>query len=344
MKACVLEAVASPVYKEVSSPDLKRGEALVKIRASGICGSDIQRVWEKGTYRFPTVPGHEFSGEVAKVGDGVPDSWIGKKVAVFPLLPCGECAFCETGAYAQCSNYDYYGSRRDGGFAEYIAVKEWNLVPVPDALDYAAAALCEPCAVAVHALGKADIPLGGTVVIYGAGAIGVMLGMICKMKGAKAVLVDIDASRLEFAGRLGFIHTVNPVETDPLQEVMASTDGRGADVCIEGTGVSAGLEGCLKLVKSFGAVICMGNPVKSMALTQDGYWEVLRKELTLKGTWNSSYSELKNDWKTALHILTQYDFTPLITHKYKLSQCVEAFEMLRDKSEFCVKAMFTMEG
>jgi len=339
-----LEAIADLKYKQAVTPDPQSGEALVRIRASGICGSDIQRVWEKGTYRFPTIPGHEFSGEVVKTGDNVKGSWIGKKVAVFPLIPCGECAFCETGDYALCKNYDYYGSRRDGGFAEYIAVKEWNLVIVPDALGYTAAALCEPCAVAVHALGKADIPMGGTVVIYGAGAIGMILGVICKMKGAGVILVDIDASRLGFAKRLGFTQTVNSAETDPYQIIMALTDGRGADVCIEGTGVSAGLEGCLKLAKSFGTVICMGNPAKGMNLSQNGYWDILRKELTMKGTWNSSYSEMKNDWKTALHILAQYDFTPLITHKYELSQCVEAFEMLRDKSEFCVKAMFTIGG
>jgi len=341
LKACVLEAVAKLEYKETATPEPECGEALVKIRASGICGSDIQRVWEKGTYHFPTIPGHEFSGEVVKIGEGVAESWIGQKVAVFPLLPCGLCAFCESGNYAQCKNYDYYGSRRDGGFAEYISVKEWNLIPVPDALGFDAAALCEPCAVAVHALGKADIPLGGTVVIFGAGAIGLMLGVISMMRGAKAILIDIDASRLDFARRFGVTHTINSAVTDPLPGVMELTGGCGADVCIEGTGVSAGLEGCLQLAKGFGSVVCMGNPVKGMSLTQNGYWEILRKELIIKGTWNSSYSQIKNDWKTALHVLTQYDFTPLITHRYDLSQCLAAFEMLRDRSEFCVKAMFT---
>ena len=333
MKACVLEAVGRLVYKEVKTPEPLNGEALVKIRASGVCGSDIQRVWEKGTYNFPTIPGHEFSGVVEKVGEGVGRDWIGQDVVVFPLLPCGKCAFCETGNYAQCENYDYYGSRRDGGFAEYLAVKERNLVPAPDGLDYASAALCEPCAVAVHALSKADIPLGGTVVIYGAGAIGLMMGKICEMRGAgQVVMVDIDEAKLAFAQRFGFKHAVKPGEI-----------GVRADICVEGTGVSAGLEGCLKAAKGFGTVVCLGNPAKDMTLTQKGYWEILRKELTLKGTWNSSYSQLKNDWNTALRLLAGYDFSALITHKYTLGECGEAFETLRDKSAFCVKAMFINE-
>ena len=331
MKACVLEAVGELVYKEVDTPKPGRGEVLVKIRASGICGSDIQRVWEKGTYSFPTIPGHEFSGEVAGVGEGVAESWLGRRVAVFPLLPCGKCACCESGNYVQCSNYDYYGSRRDGGFAEYIAVREWNLVPLPDGLDYIPAALCEPCAVAVHALSKANIPLGGTVVIYGAGAIGLMTGKIAEMSGAgRVVLVDIDPAKLGFAKKAGFTNVVSPGDTEGLQ----------ADVCVEGTGVSAGLEGCLKTAKTFGTVICLGNPARDMALTQKGYWEILRKELMLKGTWNSSYSQLKNDWETALRVLSKNNFLPFVTHKFALSGCNRAFEILRDKSEFSVKIMF----
>jgi L-iditol 2-dehydrogenase len=321
------------VYKDVETPKPKKGEVLVRIRASGICGSDIQRVWQKGTYRFPTIPGHEFSGEVTEVGEDAAESWIGKKAAVFPLLPCGECVYCETGNYAQCENYDYYGSRRDGGFAEYLAVKERNLVPLPDGLDYASAALCEPCAVAVHALGKTEIPLGGTVVIYGTGTIGLMAGKIAQIKGTgRVVLVDVDGAKLDFAKRLGFTDTATPSEIDVK-----------ADVCLEGTGVSAGLEGCLKAAKTFGTVVCLGNPAGEITLTQNGYWEILRKELTLKGTWNSGYSHMKNDWVCALDILLKQDFSRLITHRYTLSQCNEAFEMLRDKSDFCVKAMFVNE-
>jgi len=340
MKACVLEAVAKLIYKDVDTPKPTSGEALVKIHASGICGSDVQRVLEKGTYSFPTIPGHEFAGEVVEVGADCDKSWLNRKVTIFPLLPCKACNFCATGNFALCSNYDYYGSRRDGGFAEYLSVKEWNLVAVPDNLDYDVAALAEPCAVAVHALGRANVPIGGTIVIFGAGTIGLMMGKIAQMGGTKVILVDIDSAKLDFARNFGFNHTFNPFDTDIQNEISEYTSGCGADVCIEGTGVPAGLEGCLSAVKTFGTIVCLGNPAKDMLLTRNAYWEILRKELSLKGVWNSSYSGIKNDWNTAMQILNSQDFSPLITHRFTLSQCNKAFDMLNDSSKFCVKAMF----
>ena len=133
MKALNLHAVGDLRYEEVPDPVREKGEVLMKVRACGICGSDIPRIFKKGTYHFPTIPGHEFAGEIV---DADNKELIGKRAAVFPLIPCRQCAACETGNYAQCSHYDYYGSRRDGGFAEYIAVKEWNLVFFDDSLSF----------------------------------------------------------------------------------------------------------------------------------------------------------------------------------------------------------------
>ena len=136
MKACVLHNINDLKYEEVSMPVLNEGEVLLKIRASGICGSDIQRVFEKGTYHFPTIPGHEFAGEIVDAFEEKSKFLIGKKAAVFPLLPCFECSSCQIGEYAQCKNYNYYGSRCDGGFAEYLAVKVFNLVLLPDEVTF----------------------------------------------------------------------------------------------------------------------------------------------------------------------------------------------------------------
>lgn len=140
MNAAVLHAVGDLRYEKVPMPTVHEGEVLMKVMAAGVCGSDIPRVFEKGTYHFPTIPGHEFAGLIV---DGDPEL-VGKRAAVFPLLPCRKCASCEVGEYANCKNYDYYGSRRDGGFAEYIAVDKRNLVITPDDLSYACASLCEP--------------------------------------------------------------------------------------------------------------------------------------------------------------------------------------------------------
>ena len=169
MKACVLHAIGDLRTEEVTVPVPGPGWVLVKVAACGVCGSDIPRVFEKGTYRFPLIPGHEFAGVVDAVGEGVDAARIGQRAAVFPLVPCMRCAMCAVGAYAQCADYDYLGSRCDGAFAEYVVAPEWNLVPVPDGLSLEEAAMCEPAAVAAHALRQAKIDLGATVAIFGAG-------------------------------------------------------------------------------------------------------------------------------------------------------------------------------
>jgi len=341
MKACVLHNINDLRYDEVGNPRINSGEVLLKIRASGICGSDIQRVFEKGTYHFPTIPGHEFAGEIIEVTGDISKELIGKKAAVFPLIPCGKCSSCQIGEYAQCKDYNYYGSRCDGGFAEYLAVKAWNLVLVPDEISFEEAAMCEPTAVAIHALGQVGVEFGDTVAIFGAGTIGLMLAKIAKASGAnKVILADIDQRKLDFAKSIGFENAVNSKECNVIDEISRLTEGRGADVAVEGTGVSIALENCLKCTRTFGRVVLMGNPAKDMVMSQKAYWEILRKQLTLKGTWNSSYNEMKNDWKKAISAMPTLNLKQLITHHYDFSQCNEAFKMLKEQSDFAIKAMF----
>jgi L-iditol 2-dehydrogenase len=149
MMAANLHAVGDLRYEELPMPKREKGEVLMKIKAAGVCGSDLPRVFEKGTYHFPTVPGHEFAGQIVEADD---PALVGRKAAVFPLLPCYKCAACQVGEYANCADYDYYGSRRDGAFAEYLAVKEENLILLDDSISYACASLCEPGAVARAAI------------------------------------------------------------------------------------------------------------------------------------------------------------------------------------------------
>lgn len=330
MNAAVLHAVGDLRYEEADMPEanIKNGEVLLRIRASGICGSDLPRVLSKGTYKFPTIPGHEFSGEIVECGD---KTLIGRKAAVFPLLPCMKCASCEIGEYAQCEDYDYYGSRRDGGFAEYIAVKEWNLVLAPDGLSFEEIAMCEPAAVALCAINQAHIQIGDTVVIYGAGAIGMILAQWARINGAGRVAVaDMDRRKIEFAEKLGF------------DEYDGSYK---ADIAIEGAGAESSLENCLKAAKKFGRVVLMGNPLGDMHITQSAYWEILRKRLTLTGTWNSSYNIARNDWKNSLEAMAakRLDVLSLITHRYELKDCNAAFDMMAGKKEFYNKVMFCMK-
>lgn len=347
MKAAVLHAIGDLRTEEINKPSPGKGEILLQVKACGVCGSDIPRVFSKGTYRFPTVPGHEFAGLIVETGEGVDTAWIGRKAAIFPLIPCRQCGACEIGEYAQCENYDYMGSRRDGAFAEYLVTPAWNAVLAPDHLTFEELAMTEPAAVAVHALRQSGVDIGDQVLISGAGPIGIMLAMWAKAWGASCVLLaDIDPDKLIFARKLGFEHTVNALEQDVAAYVKQRT-GRGADVVVEGAGNSASLETCLKAARSFGKVVLMGNPAGEMELSQDGYWNILRKQLTLKGTWNSSYANLpKNEWKLVIDAMAlgRIDLKPLTTHRVSLEELFDAMKMMRDRKTFYNKVMYVNPG
>ncbi|WP_141505806.1 galactitol-1-phosphate 5-dehydrogenase [Paenibacillus luteus] len=343
MKGCVLHGLGDLRVEEVDTPTPKEGEVLLQIKACGVCGSDIPRVFTKGTYRFPTIPGHEFSGLVVQAGEGVDPSWIGRRAAVFPLLPCRKCASCEIGEFAQCEDYDYMGSRRDGAFAEFICIPIWNLVAAPDTLSYEELAMVEPAAVAVHALRQAGIGIGDQVLISGAGPIGMMLALWARAWGASRVLLaDIDPAKLDFAVGQGFPDVYNPLQGDIKKWVYGLT-GRGVDISVEGAGSPVSWENCLKSTRNFGKVVLMGNPAGGMSLTQDGYWEILRKQLTISGTWNSSYSDIpRNEWKLAVDYMAagKLDVKPLISHKVALEGIYEGMVMMRDRKGFFNKVMY----
>ncbi|MDR3224693.1 MAG: galactitol-1-phosphate 5-dehydrogenase [Clostridiales Family XIII bacterium] len=345
MKACVLHKIGDLRYEDVPVPEVAPGEVLLKVRAAGICGSDIPRVFTKGTYHFPTIPGHEFAGEVVKVNDG-DEHLLGGRFAVFPLLPCFRCDACAAAEYQQCADYDYYGSRRDGAFAEFLAVKKWNLVPVPDGVSYEEAAMAEPCAVALHALKRFGVNAGDTVAIFGAGTIGLLAGQAAKAwKADNVILFDVDARKLDFAKRMGFEYAINSAREDPAAMAKSLTGGAGADLCLDAAGVSQAVEASVKSARRSGKVILMGNPAGDIHLSQKGYWEILRGQLTLKGTWNSSYNNNDNDWTHALDFIKDgmFDLNPLIMHRFSFAESDEAFRIAADPSELSVKVMFINE-
>ena len=353
MRACTLHAVGDLRHEEVANPVPRPGEVLIRIRACGVCGSDIPRVFTRGTYHFPTIPGHEFAGEVVEAGPSVPQEWVGKHVAVFPLIPCRACAPCEIGAYAQCEAYDYLGSRCDGAFAEYVCAPTWNLVEVPQGVSFEEAAMAEPAAVAAHALRQAGVDLGDTVAIWGAGPIGLMLAFWAKVWGAAQVLlVDIDAEKLAFARKVrgtplggGEDDTFDGRSGDAVEWVRRMTQGRGADVVVEASGSSPAFEQAMLAARTFGRVALLGNPAGAMQLSQKAYWAILRNELTVRGSWNSAYAALpRNEWRLSLDAIAtkRLDVASLITHRVALPGLREALVMMRDRTQFFNKVMCTM--
>lgn len=346
MKACVLESIGVLRCQEVETPKPKRGEVLLQIKSCGICSSDIDRVFKTGTYHFPTIPGHELSGKIVALGAGVPVSYLNRRAAVFPLLPCFECPSCAVGEYARCDHYNYFGSRCDGGFAEYLCVPVWNLVLFSENLSYGAAAMCEPAAVALHAVTAAKITVGDIVAVVGCGTIGILSAVWARLQGAeKVIVVGRGREKLNMAQELGFQYVISTLSQDPEKEIFDLTDGRGADAVLELAGNSSAIGTAINCAKKGGRVVLTGNPAEDIVLERNTYWKILRRELTVKGTWNSSYNANKNDWEVTLKYMEKglLPVEKLVTHRFRLDEWENAFTVLREPGSEAVKVIFEMD-
>lgn len=333
MKAYRLYGVNELKYEDVDRPECPDGWAIVEVKAAGICSSDIPRIFTKGTYHFPTIPGHEFSGKVVYVGNAADSHLIGQKVGVFPLIPCRKCNACLQKHYEMCENYDYVGSRRDGGFAEYVSVPVWNLVAIPDNIIYEVSAMLEPVSVALHAMKCADIKKGDSVGIIGTGMIGICAGQWAYKLGADKVTV---IGRNESKRKI--------VEACSLNYMICQNDNVLPlfDVVLEAVGSPTAVEQAISVVKAGGMLVLMGNPSGDITIKQNVYWRILRKQLTVRGTWNSSYDGSNiSDWTEAVKALAEgnINLRSLITHRYPQDKLDEGLALMRDASEPYCKVM-----
>lgn len=330
MKAYVLHAPNDLRYQEVDIPQCRPGWVIVRVKAAGICSSDIPRIFVKGTYRFPTIPGHEFSGVVVRTASAEDQKWEGKRVGVFPLIPCRQCEQCGKKRYELCTHYDYIGSRRDGGFAEYVAVPAWNLVELPNAVSYEDAALMEPFAVALHAVKQANIRPGSSVAVVGSGMIGFAAAQWAMHMGAACVcVVGRSEAKRELAKKIPGLR-------------FASNPGEEFDTVIEAVGTDESICSAIGLVKASGCLVLMGNPAGDIVLPQDIYWRILRKQLCAIGTWNSGYQcGADSDWTRVRDALAsgQLITQPLITHRFPQEQLADGLDLMKKHLEPYCKVM-----
>lgn len=349
MEALVLHAVGDLRLEQIPVPSVSEGQVRVQIGFCGVCGSDIPRIFSKGTYSFPTVCGHEFAGTVDLCGAGVDDFERGDKVVVFPLLWCGKCAACENGKYVQCSDYDYLGSRCDGAFAEYVVAPKENIIRVPKGVSLEEAAQTEPAAVALHAIRRVpDSLVGKTVAIFGTGPIGLMVAQWTSIMGATQVLLfDVVTEKLDLAKSIGFEKVFNSrtedVAKDVINVVNDHTEGKGAHVCIEAAGVPETYLNAFGSVRRGGSVVLLGNPIADVMLPAPLISQMMRREVKLLGTWNSDYSTSGNDddWQTVLQAMAtgKLNLSPLITHKVSLTDSTNILKMMKNRSEFYAKVL-----
>lgn len=336
MFAAVLHEAGKLVIDELDSPQPSAGQVQLRVRAGGICGSDLSYYFKgrSGDFvvREPFVLGHEVAGVVTALGEGVTGLAVGQRVAVNPGLNCGECRYCVKGMTNHCLSMRFMGSastfpHMQGMFRQYIAVAARQCVPVPDSLDFAQASMAEPLAVALHALRQAGSLVGAKVLVVGCGPIGCILLAVARRAGAhRLVALDLARKALQMASTLGAHETV--LATDQAQ-VDAWAQARGTfDIVIEASGSTAGLDTALRAARAGARVLQVGNQPAGQSPVAANL--VMAKELRYQGSFRftDEYAVAAEEIATGM-----IDLKPLMTHAFPLEQANEAFEVARDRNQ-----------
>ncbi len=321
--------------EEVPDPLPGPGEVLIRVRAAGICGSDLH-TYRRGAFnrfqdRVPLILGHELAGEVLGLGPGIDDLSIGQRVAVEPLIGCGSCLYCQTGDYHICRDLNHIGYYYPGGFAEKTVAPRSKVFPLPDNVEMDAAGILDVYACAVHAVHRVPISPLDDVLIIGGGAIGLTAAQVAKAAGARSLIVMATYPRaLQVARDMGAA-AINPRYEDPVLAVTEITGGKGADVVIEAVGGSSNsLEIALLTAARGGTVGVLGSFPEPVTLPVN---TGLRSELDLR--WIYSYSTWRGvpEFRIALDLLAEerVDARPLITHVFPLEEIQAGFQAALNK-------------
>lgn len=315
------------------------GEVLVRVRAVGICASDLKcyqgapMFWgdgiRPGYCERGVIPGHEFVGEVARLGDGADTLAVGDLIVSEQIVPCGACRYCARGQYWMCNVHNIYGFKHatPGAMAEYMVFLAGALNhKVPAGIDVTHAAFIEPLACSVHAAERGNIQFGDTVVVAGCGPIGLGIIAAARMKNpAQLIALDLSEKRLELAGRCGATLGLNPASGDVTQQVRELTEGYGCDVYIEASGHPAAVEQGLQMIRKLGTFVefsVMREPV-----TVD--WTIIgdTKELDIHGAHLSPYT-----YPVAIRMLSEgrLPMDEIITHTLPLDKFQEGFDLVAD--------------
>ena len=340
MKALVLHGIRDLRVEERPEPEAGPGEVLVRVRAVGLCGSDVHyythgRIGDQVVER-PQVPGHEAAGEVAALGEGVAGLSVGDRVAIEPALPCGRCEFCTTGRPNVCPAVEFRSTPpHDGLMREYAPLKAEQCVPIPEGMSFEEAAMLEPLQVTVHASNLVGVRPGDTVAVVGSGSIGLGCMEMARVGGAgRIVVTDRLDYRLGLARKLGADETVNVTEEAPVEAVARLTGGRGADVVFECTNRAAGAPQAYGLAAVGGRVALVGIPEED-EIVLDAH-TARRKELRVQYVRRSRHAARQ---AIALVASGRLDVASWVTHRFGLADAAKAFELVEQYADGVLKAV-----
>jgi len=343
MKSVAVTGTQQLTMLHTPIPDCGPEDVLVRVAFCGICGSDVPRYFDGAVHGFPQVLGHEFSGTIAAVGENVTDVRPGDRVAVAPLVPCHACGQCRAGHPSLCPRYSFIGSRQQGALAEYVRVPAANVVLVGD-LPLRVAALVEPLTVALHAIELVGVRPGQDAAVLGSGVIGLMSVISLRAKGARTVtVVDVNPWVLEVAKRFGATYAIDSSRTDPMEHFAAV----GApDLVIESAGAAPTRRLALEVAAKNGAVVFVGTPTTDLTLDPDTFEHILRKELTLRGSWMSYSAPFPGgEWSRAVRLLSDAEHPEeIITHEFSLDEVADGLAVMGNHQEHRLKVLFRVDG
>ncbi|MBI1893375.1 MAG: alcohol dehydrogenase catalytic domain-containing protein [Candidatus Rokubacteria bacterium] len=331
MKALVYPAFDQIEIQEIPVPSPKPGELLIRVAAVGICGSELEQFASRSLRRPPPlIMGHEFCGQVAAVGAGIAHFQEGERVVVSSVIPCFACDLCRDGQTHLCPKREVFGMRRPGGFAEYVAVPVAVAFALPEKVSPLEGALVEPLANGVHVFSLVQSRFPETVVVFGAGTIGLLALQVAKALGAfRLVVVDTNPFRLEMAHELGAEPIINPRQEDVKEALSEFTRGRGVDVAIDAAGVAETRQTALSVTRPGGEVVWIG--LHSDRTDLSGH-EVVLGERKIMG----SYAVTSRDIETAIGLFAhgKVELSPWV-RPFPLTEGARVFrELLGQPSDY----------
>jgi L-iditol 2-dehydrogenase len=352
MRAAVYRGVNDVRVETVPVPKIGAGELLVRVHTCGICGTDLKKI-SSGSHSAPRIFGHETSGVVAAVGQGVSRFQPGDRVVVFHHIPCGECYYCRHKTFAQCETYKKVGCTAGfepsgGGFAEYVRVMGWivnhGTVHIPQGVSFEQACFVEPVNTCMKGIETLQLVPGDSVLIIGQGPIGIILASLAKRSWATVVTSDLYPERLTISTKYGLTNLIDASRTDTVRTVREQTEGRGADAAIVAVGGNALIRTAVDAVRPGGRVLLFAQTVRGEATIDPA--AICVDEKKLLGSYSASV-ELQQE-SVRFVMSREMDLEGLISHRFSLSNSAEALQLAAhpqpDSMKLVIQAGSSWEG
>ncbi len=338
IRAAVLREPRKLSIEEVKKPVIGEYDVLVRVRATALCGTDVDIYNGKGKARLPVIPGHESAGEVEEVGSKVTSVKPGERVVIDPTIACGQCFWCKKGLRNLCPNGGLMGREMNGTFAEYVSVPESNVYKLPDGISFEEATIVNTLATVLHSHRLVNVFPGDSIAVMGCGFTGLLHIQVAKLRGARPIIAITRSTwKLDLAGELGADVKLRSGYEDVVSRVKEITEGRGVDLAIETAGSAATLKECVELIRPGGKILAFGiSDEKAGDLSLFPFYY---KQLSIIG----SRAMLPEDWNPSIQLIAtrRIDVKPLITHKVSFEELQKAFDMFEDRNIKSIRIVVT---